>query len=213
MDGVYIRVKNDAGQAWKSYLQKILRYGDEIYDERGQRTLEISNAMIQIQDAANMKLPDNSFWTGEKLEKYNEQFVDGDKGTFIYTYGNRIREHFNIDQILTTLQRFKEFPETRRAVICTYDPKIDSTGIEIPCMDLVVFKLRDNKLNATGVWRSHDIYGAWIPNLSGLRTLTGHIAKELDVEVGWLTTTSVSPHIYATDLKEAEKIAGMRRLE
>ena len=39
--------------------------------------------------------PKGYFWTGEKLDKYSEQFLSSDKKGFIYTYGNRLRAHFD----------------------------------------------------------------------------------------------------------------------
>ena len=49
-------------------------------------------------------------------------------------------------------------------------------------MMLVDFKIRDGKLNTTGLWRSHDIYGAWFPNAVGLSHLSKYVAGEVGVE-------------------------------
>ena len=73
-------------------------------------------------------------------------------------------------------------------------------------MMLVDFKIRDGKLNTTGLWRSHDIYGAWFPNAVGLSHLSKYVAGEVGVEMGSLTIHSISAHIYEVNFKEAEKV-------
>jgi thymidylate synthase len=71
---------------------------------------------------------------------------------------------------------------------------------------LVDFKIRDGKLNTTGLWRSHDIYGAWFPNAVGLSNLANYVAGEVGAEVGTLTIHSISAHIYEVNFKEAEAV-------
>ncbi len=73
-------------------------------------------------------------------------------------------------------------------------------------MILVDFKIRDGKLNTTGLWRSHDIYGAWFPNAVGLSNLAQYAAAEVGVEVGTITIHSISAHIYEVNFKEAKRV-------
>jgi len=73
-------------------------------------------------------------------------------------------------------------------------------------MILVDFKIRDDKLNTTGLWRSHDIYGAWLPNAVGLTNLAIYAAEKLGVKVGTLTIHSISAHIYEVNFDDANDI-------
>ena len=149
-----------------------MKNGVEIRDERGSITKEILNTMVNIKNPLDTESPEGYFWTGEKLDKYSEQFLSNDKQGFIYTYGNRLRKHFDgIDQIQEAIDRLNNFKESRRAISVTWDPTVDTKNDEVPCMMLVDFKIRDGKLNTTGLWRSHDIYGAWFPNAVGLSNL------------------------------------------
>jgi thymidylate synthase len=88
----------------------------------------------------------------------------------------------------------------------TWDPSIDTKNDEVPCMIMVDFKMRDDKLNTTGLWRSHDIYGAWLPNAVGLTNLALYAAEKLGVEVGTLTIHSISAHIYEVNFDDAKDI-------
>jgi thymidylate synthase len=192
---------------WETLVKRIMKNGVEITDERGSVTKEILNTMVNIDNPMDTVSPKGYFWTGEKLDKYSEQFLSSDKKGFIYTYGNRLRAHFDgVDQIQEAIKRLKNFKESRRAISITWDPTVDTKNDEVPCMMLVDFKIREGKLHTTGLWRSHDIYGAWYPNAVGLSNLANYVAGEVGSEVGMLTIHSISAHIYEVNFKEAELV-------
>ncbi|MDD3985268.1 MAG: thymidylate synthase [Methanobacterium sp.] len=192
---------------WESLVKRIIKNGVEIKDERGSVTKEILNTMVNIKNPLNTESSKGYFWTGEKLDKYSEQFLSNDKQGFIYTYGNRLREHFDgIDQIQEAINRLNNFKESRRAISIIWDPVVDTKNDEVPCMMLVDFKIRNGKLHTTGLWRSHDIYGAWFPNVVGLSNLAKYVAENVKTEVGTLTIHSISAHIYEVNFKEAEEV-------
>jgi thymidylate synthase len=72
-------------------------------------------------------------------------------------------------------------------------------------MILVDFKIRDNKLYTTALWRSHDIYGAWFPNAVGLTYLAQYVAGEVGLSLGSVTIHSISAHIYEVNFNEAQQ--------
>lgn len=192
---------------WESLVKRIMKDGVEITDERGSVTKEILNTMVNIKNPMDSESPKGYFWTGEKLDKYSEQFLSSDKQGFIYTYGNRLRAHFDgIDQIQEAIGRLNNFKESRRAISITWDPTVDTKNDEVPCMMLVDFKIRDGMLHTTGLWRSHDIYGAWFPNAVGLSNLARYVAGEVGSEIGMLTIHSISAHIYEVNFDEAERV-------
>jgi thymidylate synthase len=192
---------------WETLVKKVIKKGVEIEDERGSLTKELLNTVVMVKNPLDIEAPKGYFWSGEKLEKYAEQFLSNDRQGFVYTYGNRLRKHFDdIDQIQEAIKRLKNFKESRRAISVTWDPTVDTKNNEVPCMILVDFKVRDGKLNTTGLWRSHDIYGAWFPNAVGLSHLAQYAAKEVGVEVGTLTIHSISAHIYEVNFEEAERV-------
>ena len=215
--------ENEIADGWIKLVKKIMDEGEEIHDERGSLTRELLNIMVNIRNPLgkpmtdyylgnmtkikNIRVPEGYFWSGEKLEKYSEQFLSKDQQGFVYTYGNRLRKHFQgIDQIQEAISRLKNCQESRRAISVTWDPTIDTKNEEVPCMIMVDFKIRDDKLNTTGLWRSHDIYGAWLPNAVGLTNLAIYAAEKLGVKVGTLTIHSISAHIYEVNFDDANDI-------
>ncbi|MCG2828757.1 thymidylate synthase [Methanothermobacter sp. K4] len=211
----------EIAEGWIKLVRKIMSDGREIRDERGSLTREVMNTVVTIKNPLgrsedfyhlparsliNIRVPEGYFWSGEKLEKYSEQFLSDDRKGFVYTYGNRLRAHFGVDQVDRAIERLKNCKESRRATMVTWDPKIDTESDEVPCMILVDFKVRDGRLFTTALWRSHDIYGAWFPNAVGLAYLADHVASEVGVEVGHITIHSISAHIYEVNFKEAKEV-------
>ena len=217
---------NEIADCWEQIVKKIMDEGNFVNDERGSLTKELLNVVTCINDpfstqgsdfygfgksmekVENVRVPEDYFWEGDKLKVYSEQFISDDLQGFVYTYGNRLRAHFKgIDQIGKSIDRLKDCRESRRAISITWDQVIDSASEEVPCMILVDFKIRDNTLHTTALWRSHDIYGAWFPNAVGLSYLSKYVCDEIgDVSLGPITIHSISAHIYEVNFKEAEEI-------
>jgi thymidylate synthase len=216
---------SEIAEGWEKLVKKIMKEGAEIKDERGSLTKELLNVMVSIKNPLgksqsnnfylnnltdklagikDIRVPEGYFWSGDKLEIYSEQFISADLQGFVYTYGNRLRAHFNdVDQIQEAIDRLKNCKESRRAISVTWDPDADTKSDEVPCMILVDFKIRDNKLQTTALWRSHDIYGAWFPNAVGLTYLAQYVAGEVGLDLGSVTIHSISAHVYEVNFKEA----------
>lgn len=216
---------SEIAEGWEKLVKEIMKKGAEIRDERGSLTKELLNVMVSIKNPLgksqsnnyylnnltdklagikDIRVPEGYFWRGEKLETYSEQFISADLQGFIYTYGNRLRAHFNdVDQIQEAIERLKNCQESRRAISVTWDPNMDTKSDEVPCMILVDFKIRDNKLQTTALWRSHDIYGAWFPNAVGLTYLAQYVAGEVGLDLGSVTIHSISAHVYEVNFNEA----------
>jgi thymidylate synthase len=73
-------------------------------------------------------------------------------------------------------------------------------------MILVDFKIRNNKLHTSALWRSHDIYGAWFPNAVGLTYLSQYVARKVNIAIGSVTIHSISAHIYEVNFNEAREL-------
>ncbi|MDR1721995.1 MAG: thymidylate synthase [Methanobrevibacter sp.] len=215
---------DEIADGWEQLVKKIISEGKDIKDERGSLTKEILNVLVQIKkplgktkgdffniktnpDILDIRVPEGYFWSGDKLKSYSEQFISKDKQGFVYTYGNRLRAHFDgVDQIDEAINRLNQCRESRRAISITWDQVIDSKNDEVPCMILVDFKIRDDKLYTTALWRSHDIYGAWFPNAVGLTYLAQHVANSTNTSLANITIQSISAHIYEVNFPEAEKL-------
>lgn len=149
------------------------------------------------------------------LARFNSkmtQYSDDGK-VFHAPYGYRMREHFaiegsdesrTVDQLKEVINLLREEPDTRRAVICLWDPRVDtgsiaraSGGKDIPCNDLIMFKLRNGVLNMTVCCRSNDaLLGAYGANAVQFGVLLEFVAGAIGAEIGYYRQLSDSFHVY-----------------
>ena len=192
--------------AWEWARKIIKTNGQKVVTEDGQVTREIDGMTLRI------LYPDvgwplsGSGWKIPALEEYyqNEIISPENKYGFDYTYGERLRNQSGVDQIQGVIDKLKANRTTRRAVAATWMPFTDNDeDFHPPCLMVVDFYIRGEALHLIAHFRSHDMEQAWPQNVYGLYRLQEHIAKEVDAELGTLTTISASAHIYINPGEEA----------
>lgn len=123
-----------------------------------------------------------------------------DDGTVFHgAYGHRMRHAFERDQITEAILLLQNKPDTRQCVISIWHPKLDlrAETKDVPCNDMVTFKVRDGRLNMTVFNRSNDvIWGAYGANAVQFSFLLQYMAASLGLEVGHYTQVSDSYHVY-----------------
>jgi thymidylate synthase len=205
--------------AWYKAVREVSLHGEEVFDERFYRTKEVQNLIIEIRKPL-MDITQHDYWFGDKLRDYEEQILDPEKGSFIYTYGNRLRGYFVrnrdldpeiVDQVERVIHRIQESQATRRATMVTLDPEVDHYREEMPCIISIDFKVRNQLLDTTVFWRSNDIYGAYYPNIKGMLFLANFVAMQTKTKINSLTTHTTSGHIYEYDLENAKEVALKKR--
>lgn len=194
--------------AWYRGLNIIWNHGSVITDERGNQIREFLNLMIVIEDPYTNSIPEDISWNEERLEEYSKQLITGENAQdFVYTYGQRLRNWDDkVDQIAYVIEKLKESETTRRATAVTWVPTIDTVVDEVPCMIIDDFKIRNEKVHLTTLFRSHDFAGAYPANLYGLSKLLEYVAENVGMKPGKITTISVSAHIYDHDWDKIEEI-------
>lgn len=124
-----------------------------------------------------------------------------------YTYGQRLIQFNGINQIANIIEKLKAVRHSRRAVAVLWDPTKDSKSQNPPCLDLIQFRIINNRVTMTAYFRSHDIFRAWPENAFALRKLQGIVAKEVGgLELDDLIIVSSSAHIYENKWAEAKEI-------
>ncbi|WP_135605095.1 thymidylate synthase [Methanococcoides sp. NM1] len=194
--------------AWYRGLNVLWNHGKVITDERGSQIREFMNLMVVIDDPYRDEIPADIAWNHERLEEYAKQLITGENAQdFEYTYGQRLRNwDEKVDQIAYVIEKLKNNRTTRRATAVTWIPTVDTHVDEVPCMIIDDFKIRDEKVHLTTVFRSHDFAGAYPANLYGLSKLLEYVAEHVGLAAGSITTVSISAHIYDHDWDKIENI-------
>lgn len=144
-------------------------------------------------------------WVSEFSSKIGEFSDNGEN--FHAAYGHRWKSHFEVDQVAEIIKELKANPESRRAVIGMWDPKVDlnKEGKDFPCNLTIAFRLKALSNNAkrtldiTVYNRSNDIiWGAYGANAVHMSILQEYIAACLEAKVGLYYQVSNNYHAYVT---------------
>lgn len=194
-----------AGEVWLEIIKKIMKFGTVRESFHGNNCKELFNiaAVITEENPDNFKMFPYFQITSQDIKDYLPKIMTGEKGSANYTYGERLwnfpkteNKTYNYNQVKETMIEFlKKYP-TDRAACATIFGIQDHTAKSAPCMCFLQATNVENKLDLTAYFRSHDIFGGWLLNAFGLRTLQKHIADELNWPIGNLTIYSNCAHIY-----------------
>lgn len=231
--GMGFTVRN-VNEALPLALQMIHQQG-QVVTSRGMETLELRGPTMTIYKSPNeMVLFDpvrdanpffhlfEAMWilSGSRHCALPAHFLpritdySDDQKTFHGAYGFRLRnwpggEKSPVDQLMRAVQVLRDKPDTRQAVMSIWDPARDLGAVskDIPCNDMITFKVRDGKLNMTVFNRSNDvIWGAYGANVVQFSVLMAWVAAMVGLPLGYYTQVSDSFHVY-TDLPLWKKYA------
>ena len=147
------------------------------------------------------------------FNKNMQQFSD-DGRVFHAPYGFRLR-HWGVrsedrfceenmhaaqgyDQVCDAVRLFENNSNTRQVVLSIWNPDFDlgTKTKDIPCNDIIMLKIRNNKLITTIQNRSNDIHWGLPTNIFQFSFLTECISACLGIELGTQTHNSQSLHVY-----------------
>jgi thymidylate synthase len=205
-------------EGWKAALKHILEKGIDFIDRDDRTCREVLNLILVIDDPSkDFKKPIevmSSFdkWVYPSLEEI-EQIIFTKQASATYghaTYGPRL---FNYGNVLNQIDDFiipllKSNPTSRRALVCVYDPLLDSklTTKEIISLTNIYFKIQEGKLHLTFFIRSNDYFIGWQTSLFQMHTIQKYVAEKLGIPTGSITTISTSAHIFKDNFDTIKEV-------
>ncbi len=204
--GIVIRGRHVA-DVWLEALYHIHRFGVVKGSEYATQQRELVNLMLVIEDEdpqAPILQPVLPLVIDELAPYYERLLTSVQVPDVTYTYGQRLRDFEGIDQVDFIIHKLRSEPTSRRALAVTWNQRTDPGNVNPPCLVTVQATIQEGRLFLTATFRSNDMFGSWPRNAFGLRELQRHIAEELGVMMGPLTTLSQSAHTYAFNWPDVE---------
>lgn len=138
-------------------------------------------------------------------KKYFKDFCDIGNNTASYSYGERI-----IPQLDALITKLKKNKYSRAAMITMPTPQdICKVGVRVPCTTAYHFicrpTLHGDKLNLIVTQRSADAINFFPLDFTKAYLFLKHVAKETNLEVGYLIMSINSLHVYSRDVPESYK--------
>jgi len=209
-------------ETWVKILQRITSIGQvrpTAYDGYWQELIDL--VAIVTDEPAGFYFPDPNYLpvSREFLADYQAQILADAPATekhregVKYTYGQRLRSWFGVDQIEQVIERLVRDRNSARAVLSLWDAEADGRhSANPPCLNHIWVRIADDTLTLTATFRSNDMYSAWVANAMGLRSLQAHLCDEIatrsgqPLTIGALITISQSAHIYDDCWENARQV-------
>lgn len=110
-------------------------------------------------------------------------------------------------QVRQVIERLKQDPLTRRAVVSIYDKSYaDYVGKDMPCTCNLMFQIRNGALHMTTVMRSNDAVWGFCNDVFAFTCLQELIANELGVKLGQYHHFAASLHVYERHFNLLESV-------
>ena len=219
-DNVFRISGKSPSEVWLKALDTVMKFGEVKTTEYEIEQKEVLD-LVSVVEGDEKTLPTWLPISESDLHAYISGFFSASKPRNVdYTYGERLfsyalpaigqqseKELYGIiNQIQIVEEKLRRNPHTRRAIAVTWKHQKDFSSDNPPCLIEIVWSVKHNRLYQTVTFRSHDIYGAWLLNIYGLRELQKNIAKNIGLVVGCLVVVSASAHIYKNNWGYASEL-------
>lgn len=153
-------------------------------------------------------------FNNETIEEFVEKIKNDDEFAKKYgdlgpVYGKQWRhfgddEHF-VDQLKNVIEQIKTNPNSRRLIVCAWNPlEVDQMALP-PCHSLFQFYVNDGKLSCMLYQRSADLFLGVPFNIASYALLTMMVAKVCHLEVGEFVHTLGDAHLYSNHLEQINR--------
>ncbi|MBN2073543.1 MAG: hypothetical protein JW770_06335 [Actinobacteria bacterium] len=190
-------------EVWEKSLKEVWEKGISIktqYDRPGDPPSRDAGMVMIIRKPLDEPRIHRALPTGlDELEIYRQEVVLGIHDHWIgghgwsYSYHDRLfnyeTKEGHIDQVQMVVKNLSECFYTRRAQAITWNPGIDASHHEPPCLQRLWFRILEDPeegliLNMNTHWRSRDAFKAAFMNIFALTDLQREIAEKVSSNIG-----------------------------
>ena len=155
-------------------------------------------------------------YQGETIEEFVEKIKNDDEFAAKYgdlgpVYGRQWRgfgfdENSGfVDQLANVIEQIKTNPDSRRLIVCSWNPLLIEKMALPPCHTLFQFYVNDGKLSCMLYQRSADVFLGVPFNIASYALLTMMVAKICSLQLGEFVHTLGDAHIYTNHLDQINK--------
>lgn len=204
-------------QTWVQIIHRIKTTGTirpTGYDGYWQELIDL--VAIVTDEPPDFYIPDPNYLPCDRafVQEYIAQMLDDapHREGVKYTYGQRLRSWFGVDQIEQVIAKLVSDRDSARAVMTLWDVQDHEANSSPPCLNHIWVRIVEGELSLTATFRSNDMFSAWPVNAIGLRALQRHIHEQIQqrsdqkLKLGPLITISQSAHIYDDCWEEADRL-------
>lgn len=185
--------KETIGEAWKELVSLTKKNGVELADEG----LELLDVNIKFKHNFNSEDTILEKYADKKMiENMQKVFFSNEENDLGHSYFDNMCSPYRNDYLTDIVKVLKDKRNSKRATLT-----LNSSGSgKVPCINVINFLIRDEKLNVYYFSRGQDAYKKFYADALVIATMQLNIAEKLSVQVGEITGYITSSHIYNSDM-------------
>ncbi len=183
--------KKNITEAWLEAVKAIASEGKSVKHE-DMILKEITNLILEIENPLDIgkPAPEDKHFIDELKRTYDIRMIPN----YDFPEYERIFNYNGINQLEIVIEKLRNKPETNSATISLIEPNVDLKN-HLPCLCLIDYKIKESRLAATVIYRSHDYGLKALPNLIFHSQTIEKVCNKLKIEPGTLLCHSISAHI------------------
>jgi thymidylate synthase len=203
-----ISQSSSIAESWKKTGALLLKNG-----EQTKQAFRDERAVIIINDVSKAEFDNNFPMSQHDIEIINEFLITGEnEDEVIHDWTKIYRRRLfgiggEINQIESIFNYLSEQPQGKRAQASVW--RATDINAEIaPCLQMLWFQIKGNKLEMHVHMRAVDAYGKFLMNVNEFAHLQRFLADKLDLQTGKYYHFIDTLHFNYDDQKEVEKLFG-----
>jgi len=183
------------GEAWKALLLLTIKDGIKLADE-GLEILDVNIKFHHDFDAKDTIL--EKYADISMIRNMQRVFFSNEENDLGHSYFDNMCSPYRNDYFTDIVKVLEEKRNSKRATLTLNS----AGGGKVPCINVINFLIRNEKLNVYYFSRGQDAYNKFYADALVVATMQSNIAKRLSVESGEITGYIISSHIYNTDIEK-----------
>ena len=179
-------------------LEDIVTHGDQSDSELVEQRHVTVTFTVKPADAADME----SAGLAGTVTEMRKVFFTSEPNRFGHSYRAFWRGPGGRSDLSDIVELLRDQPATKRALLALVDP----LGMKVPCLNAIHFLIRSGRLEVSYFARGQDIYLKFCADAMCVHELALVVAQQLNLEVGPITGTISSAHIYSHDIERVTTI-------
>jgi len=185
--------KENIGQAWKELVSLTKNNGVQLADE-GLEILDVNIKFKHDFDKEDIIL--KKYADKKMIDNMQKVFFSNEENDLGHSYFDNMCSPYRNDYTTDIVRVLKEKRNSKRATLT-----LNSSGSgKVPCINVINFLIRDEKLNIYYFSRGQDAYKKFYADALVIATMQSNIAEKLSVNIGEITGYITSSHIYDADM-------------
>lgn len=197
-------------QAWHRCVLALYR-SPTVTDDRKEELLRDQTLALTVSDVAGERYDDRFPMSQTEIDIINTYLVTGaNESKVIHEWTKKYRSRLFVEhnQIQIIIDYLTKKPHGKKAQASLWQQKEDINADIAPCLQMLWFQIKNDKLELHVHMRASDCYGKLLMNINEFIVLQQFVANKLNVACGAYCMFVDTLHFRNKDRDVVEKLAG-----